>query len=74
LQPIIKGEMKLVDVAKVCPHSECSLKRWKQAYKKFGIDGLIPKSTQPKTSPTETPIRIKEENQVPIYQSQATTR
>jgi len=25
------------------------------------MDGLIPKSTQPKTSPTETPIRIKEE-------------
>lgn len=61
LKPIIKNEISLVDVAKVCPHSERSLKRWKQAYMKFGMKGLIPKSTQPKTSPTETPIRIKEE-------------
>jgi len=61
LKPIINKEMSLVDVAKVCPHSERSLKRWKQAYLKFGMKGLIPKSTQPKTSPTETPIRTKEE-------------
>ncbi len=61
LKPIINKEMRLVDVAKVCPHSERSVKRWKQAYIKFGMSGLIPKSTQPKTSPTETSIRIKEE-------------
>ena len=60
LKPIINKEMRLVDVAKVCPHSESSLKRWKQAYLKFGMAGLIPKSTQPKTSPRETSIRIKE--------------
>ncbi|MFT5037274.1 MAG: transposase InsO family protein [Candidatus Azotimanducaceae bacterium] len=52
--------MKLKDVAKVCPHSERSLKRWKQAYVTFGMEGLIPKSTKPKTQPNETPIRIKE--------------
>lgn len=61
LKPIINKEMKLVDVAKVCPHSERSLKRWKKAYEAYGMAGLIPKSTAPKTSPTETPIRIKEE-------------
>lgn len=61
LKPIINKEMRLVDVAKVCPHSERSLKRWKQAYKEHGMKGLIPKSTEPKTSPKETPIRIKEE-------------
>jgi len=60
LKPIINKEMRLVDVAKICPHSIRSLKRWKQAFEKFGIDGLVPKSTQPKTSPNETPIRIKE--------------
>lgn len=60
LKPIINKEMKLVDVAKVCPHSERSLKRWKRAYKDHGMKGLIPRSTQPKTSPKETPIRIKE--------------
>ena len=52
--------MKLVDVAKVCPHSERSLKRWKKAYEQLGMAGLVPKSTAPKTSPKETPIRLKE--------------
>ena len=61
LKPIINNEMKLVDVAKVCPHSERSLKRWKKAYIQQGMKGLIPKSTRPKTQPYETPIRIKEE-------------
>jgi transposase InsO family protein len=60
LKPIINKEMKLVEVAKVCPHSVRSLKRWKQAYEEFGIEGLIPKSTAPKTSPNETSIRLKE--------------
>jgi transposase InsO family protein len=60
LKPIINKEMKLVDVARICPHSERSLKRWKKAYEKFGMVGLIPKSTAPKTSPKETSIRIKE--------------
>lgn len=60
LKPIINKEMKLVDVAKICPYSERSLKRWKKEYEKFGLAGLIPKSTQPKTSPKETPIRLKE--------------
>jgi transposase InsO family protein len=60
LKPIINKEIRLVDVAKVCPHSIRSLKRWKQAYEKFGMDGLVPKSTQPKTSPNETPVRLKE--------------
>ncbi len=61
LKPIINKEMRLVDVAKICPHSERSLKRWKNAYETYGMDGLIPKSTEPKVSPKETPIRIKEE-------------
>lgn len=61
LEPIIKEEMRLVDMAKVCPHSLRSLKRWKKAYEEKGVSGLIPKSTAPKTQPTETPIRLKEE-------------
>lgn len=61
LKPIINKEMSMVDVARVCPHSLRSLKRWKKAYDMYGMDGLIPKSTRPKTQPNETPIRIKEE-------------
>lgn len=60
IKPIIDKEMKLVEVAKICPHSERSLKRWKKAYMQSGMAGLTPKSTAPKTSPRETPIRIKE--------------
>ncbi len=60
LEPIINKEMRLADVARICPYSIRSLKRWKQSYEKYGMEGLIPKSTQPKTSPNETPIRIKE--------------
>jgi len=58
--PIINKEVKLVDVAKVCPHSKRSLERWLSVYKKHGEAGLEPKSTRPKTNPNETPIRIKE--------------
>ena len=60
LKPIINKEVKLVDVAKVCPHSVRSLKRWKKAYETEGVSGLVPKSTAPKTSPNETSIRVKE--------------
>ena len=60
LKPIINKEMRLVDVARICPHSVRSLKRWKKMYEQFGMAGLTPKSTEPKTSPNETPIRLKE--------------
>ena len=58
--PIINKELKLKDVAKVCPHSQRSLERWAASYKRHGEDGLIPKSTRPRSHPNETGIRIKE--------------
>lgn len=58
--PIVKKELKLVDVAKLCPHSQRSLERWLALFKQQGEIGLDPKSTRPKTNPKETPIRIKE--------------
>ena len=58
--PIINKDIKLVDMAKVCPHSTRSLERWCKAYKEKGENGLEPKATIPNTSPNETPIRIKE--------------
>jgi len=60
LLPIIKKELKLVDVARVCPHSKRSLERWLAAYKEGEDCALVPKSTEPKTHPNETPIWIKE--------------
>ena len=58
--PIFNKEIKLVDMAKVCPHSQRSLERWLSDYRKHGEVGLEPKSTRPKTSPKETSIRVKE--------------
>ena len=58
--PIANREIKLVEAAKVCPHSQRSLERWLALFKKYGEAGLEPKSTRPKTNPKETPIRIKE--------------
>jgi len=61
VEPIINDEMRLVDVAQVCPHSGRSLKQWKKAYQERGMAALVAKSTRPKTQPRETPIRVKEE-------------
>jgi len=60
IKPILEKELRIIDVARVCPHSERSLKRWLRAYRDKGMEGLIPKSTRPKSHPLETPIRIKE--------------
>jgi transposase InsO family protein len=59
--PIIKKEIKLKDMVKVCPYSRRTLIRWCQAYRQGGVMALAPKNTRPKTQPNETPIRIKEE-------------
>lgn len=60
VQPIISKELKLVEVAKVCPHGQRSLERWLAEYQKHGEAGLEPKSTEPKTQPNETAIELKE--------------
>jgi len=59
--PIVEKRLTYDETLKVCPHSKRSLERWVAVYKKNGLQGLIPKSTQPKTQPNETPVRIKEE-------------
>ena len=58
--PVIKKEITLVDVAKVCPYGKRSLERWTAAYRVGGEDALEPKSTEPKQYRTETPIWLKE--------------
>lgn len=59
--PIYHKEVKLTDVAKLCPYGERTLKRWLSDYRKGGEKALEPKSTEPKTQPNETSIRVKEE-------------
>lgn len=58
--PIVKKEVKLKDVALLCPHSKRSLERWVALYKQGGEEALSPKSTEPKKYRVETPIWIKE--------------
>lgn len=58
--PIIKKEVKLVDVAQVCPHGKRSLERWIAAYRHGGEAALQPLSTEPKRYRNETPIWLKE--------------
>lgn len=58
--PVVAGTIKLVDVARVCPHGKRSIERWIAAYKISGEDGLEPLSTEPKRYRIETSIRIKE--------------
>lgn len=59
--PIIEKRLTYDATLKICPHSKRSLERWVALFRKHGVAGLIPKSTQPHTQPNETPIRIKEE-------------
>lgn len=58
--PVINKEIRLVNLVKIYPYSKRSLERWLADYKKYGEVGLEPKSTEPKTQPKETSIRIKE--------------
>lgn len=58
--PIVEGQIKLVEACKVFPGGKRTLERWVGNYKKHGKQGLVPRSTRPKSQPNETPIRIKE--------------
>ena len=60
IKPILDREIRIKDMAKVCPFSERSLKYWLAAYREKGIEGLENRSRRPRTNPSETPIRIKE--------------
>lgn len=59
--PIAEGRTSVAEVMKVFPYGKRTLERWLAAYRHGGEAALEPRSTRPKTSPKETPIRIKEE-------------
>jgi transposase InsO family protein len=59
--PIAERRVRLVDSAKIFPHGKRTLERWVANYKSGGEAALEACSTRPKTSPKETPIRIKEQ-------------
>jgi transposase InsO family protein len=57
---VTDSKVRLKDVISIFPYSQRTLKRWLKAYRTKGKNGLIPKSTRPKTQPNETSIRTKE--------------
>ena len=59
--PIAEGRTSIREVMKVFPYGKRTLERWLAAFRQGGDQALEPRSTRPKTSPKETPIRIKEE-------------
>jgi transposase InsO family protein len=59
--PLAEGRTTITEVMKIFPHGKRTLERWLAAYERGGEEALEPRSTRPKTSPKETPIRIKEE-------------
>jgi len=60
VKPIVSKEIRLIDAAKVCPYGKRTLERWVRAFRQKGESGLVPQSTRPKSSPRDTPIRLKE--------------
>ena len=59
IKPILDKEISIKNLVKVSPYSERSIKRWLSNYRKYGEEGLVPKSTEPKTQLNETPLYIK---------------
>lgn len=59
--PVAEGRTRIAEVMKVCPYGRRTLERWLAAYRRGGPAALEPLSTRPKSSPRETPIRLKEE-------------
>jgi transposase len=60
IKPILEKRLTYRDIMKTCPHGQRSLERWVSGYKEKGLEGLVPKSTRPKSNPKETPIHLKE--------------
>lgn len=60
VKPIAEGRTSITEVMRVFPYGKRTLERWLHAFCLGGETALEPKSTRPKTSPKETPIRIKE--------------
>jgi len=59
--PVHEGRISIREAMKVCPYGRRTLERRLGIYRRRGAKALEPRSTRPKTSPFETPIRIKEE-------------
>lgn len=71
IKPVLDKEIKIKDLARICPFSERTLKYWLARYRVGGFGGLVDKSTRPHCSPNKTPgwirkrvLELKEEKKV----------
>lgn len=60
VEMVENSDTKLKDIIQIFPYSGRTLKRWLKEYREKGKDGLIPKSTKPKSNPKESSIHLKE--------------
>lgn len=60
ISPILKGEMSVKDIAKICPSSERAIKYWLANYREHGMEGLVSESRAPHSCPWTTPDDVKE--------------
>jgi transposase len=58
ISPILKGELSIKQLAKVCPFSTRTIKYWLFNYRRCGLAGLASKSRRPRSCPWETPKDI----------------
>lgn len=60
ISPILDSQLSIVDVCKVCPFSERTIKYWLNRYRRSGVGGLLDRSTRPHSSPNQTAGWIEE--------------
>jgi len=53
IKPYLDGKRSLTDIAEISPFSYRTLKRWVALYRRYGIEGLMPKSRKPHHHPNE---------------------
>jgi len=60
IKPYLNGKRSLKDIAEISPFSYRTLKRWWSGYKRYNVQGLMPKSTRPHHHPNEYSKEIKD--------------
>jgi len=60
IKPILDGDISVKSMTKASPFSKRTLQYWLSRCRELGLAGLENQSRRPKSSPWETPIRIKE--------------
>ncbi len=58
ISPILKGELTIEQLTKVCPFSKRTIKYWLSNYRKYGSSGLTNQSRRPDSCPWQTPNDI----------------